>query len=133
MWEQVFDEAGFAGKFGLTTAEARHECYNYTWDKAAPKRAYGNGNTWNANSWPYESSRVLMGMANAIRDFDCDSNISEDVDTSYSRGNYNYTAAVNRDRYWQTLLQFAQQHTKSYTVNDTAHPKGSGHIFGRKI
>ena len=32
MWSQLFDVEGFAGKWGLTTAERRHRCYNYVSD-----------------------------------------------------------------------------------------------------
>ena len=88
MFEQLFDPEGFAGAWGLRTAEKRHPCANYTWDKGCktacdpthggsdgaclacgnvtdelhgPGKA--NRNCWNVNSWPYETSRVLKGMA----------------------------------------------------------------------
>jgi hypothetical protein len=137
MWEQLFDDDGFAAKWGLRTAEKRHPCYNYTWDKGCRKPACepskggtdavcaacgnvtnamhglgaANRNTWNANSWPYETSRVLRGMANVLHDF----NITSD--------------SVNRERYMFLLLQFARQHTQTIAAEDTAVPPHSGHIF----
>ena len=81
-------------------------------------RAGSNRNVWNAPSWPYETSRVLTGMANILH------------------GNFSGMAAgaptagiVTRGRYWDLLLQFARQHTRTFAVNDTAKPPGSGHIF----
>ena len=66
MWKQLFDPEGFAGKWGLRTAEKRHVCHNYTWDKMALAHSKSsNRNVWNAPSWPFETSRVLTGMANA--------------------------------------------------------------------
>jgi hypothetical protein len=128
MWEQLFDHNGFRGEWGLTTAERRHPCYNYTWDKACGAvtskgggnqcgntfHGVGNANrnTWNANSWPYETSRVLTGMANILHN----------VNTT------DEAPPVTAARYWTLLLQYAQQHTKSYAVDDTANPHGSGHI-----
>eukprot|EP01051_Picozoa_sp_SAG22_P018309 SAG22_NODE_3045_length_1990_cov_1.758858_3_plen_38_part_00 len=31
MWSSLFDPDGFAGPFGLRTAERRAACYNYSW------------------------------------------------------------------------------------------------------
>ena len=33
------------------------------------------------------------------------------------------------ENYFHILRQYAQQHTKTFAINDTAVPKGSGHIF----
>ena len=64
MFGQLLERDGFAGAWGLTTAERRHACYNYSWDKACGKSSpistcgnasgkhASNRNTWNANSWP---------------------------------------------------------------------------------
>lgn len=36
---------------------------------------------------------------------------------------------LDAKKYLQLLLQYAQQHTRTSASNDTANPKGSGHIF----
>ena len=38
MWKQLFDDEGFAAKWGLRAAEKRSKCYNYSWE---------HGDTWN--------------------------------------------------------------------------------------
>ena len=65
----------------------------------------------NGPSWPYETSRVLTGLANLI--------------------NRNSSAMDNQkmEQYVYLLRQYARQHTKTFAVNDTAVPNGSGHIF----
>ena len=54
MWAQLVDPDGFAGPWGLRTAERRSPCYNYS---------YAHHDCWNGPSWPYETARVLTGAA----------------------------------------------------------------------
>ena len=58
--------ACFATKGG--TAATCAECGNATNKMHGPGAA--NRNTWNSNSWPYETSRVLRGLANVLHNFD---------------------------------------------------------------
>lgn len=58
MFESLFEEAGFAAPYGLTSAERRSPCFNYSWE---------HGDTWNQNSWPYETSRLLTGVAHLLQ------------------------------------------------------------------
>ena len=117
MFAQLLERDGFAGTFGLTTAERRHSCYNYTWDKECGKSAdmltcgnsskkHGsNRNTWNANSWPYESSRVIAGLARLLHN------------DAYASA----TAAappVTVETYYSLLLQFARQHTRTFAIDE---------------
>ena len=44
-WAQLFDEQGFAAKWGPTTVERRNRCFNWTADE-------GQCN-WAGPSWPY--------------------------------------------------------------------------------
>lgn len=123
---------------GLMTAEKRHACHNYTWDKSCGQmtakgqgetcgnvfnkmHSSANRNTWNANSWPYETSRVLTGMANVLQNNNGNANANANSDVTSS-------SPVTIARYWQLLHQFAKQHTQSYCAIDTASPPGSGHI-----
>lgn len=85
------------------------ECGNVTNGMHGPGAA--NRNTWNANSWPYETSRVLRGLANVLRNF-----------------NGMRSDSVNVERYMFLLLQFARQHTQTTAAEDTAIPPHSGHI-----
>ena len=104
MWRQLFDQDGFAGPWGLRTAERRSPCYNYSW---------AHHDCWNGPSWPYETARVLTSAAHLLND--------------------GYTAAdssiLSPPEYVQLLQQYARQHTKTYADPDTAKPKGSGHIY----
>eukprot|EP01043_Picozoa_sp_COSAG02_P004736 COSAG02_NODE_125_length_34972_cov_101.069997_16_plen_589_part_00 len=62
MWSALFDaHAGFWGKFGPTTSERGSVCFNMSQDSAECN--------WAGPSWPYETSRVLTGLANFISDF----------------------------------------------------------------
>ena len=65
----------------------------------------------NGPSWPYETSRVLTGLANFIN-------------RNSSTIDYEKMA-----QYVFLLRQYARQHTKTFAVNDTAVPKGNGHVF----
>eukprot|EP00929_Paragymnodinium_shiwhaense_P095082 TRINITY_DN56042_c0_g1_i1.p1 TRINITY_DN56042_c0_g1~~TRINITY_DN56042_c0_g1_i1.p1 ORF type:complete len:246 (+),score=14.70 TRINITY_DN56042_c0_g1_i1:73-738(+) len=101
MWRQLFDDHGFAARWGLRTAELRSQCYNYS---------YVHRDCWNGPSWPYETARVLTGAANLLND-------------------YPDQTALSVDEYIFLLKQYAQQHTKTFAERDTAKPLGSGHIF----
>ena len=101
MWAQLFDAEGFKAPWGLRTAELRHPCYNYSWV---------HFDCWNGPSWPYETARVLTSIANLLNEY---SNITK----------------VTPNDYVTLLSQYAAQHTKSYAINDTASPIGSGHVF----
>jgi hypothetical protein len=62
MWKALFDEdSGFWGKFGPTTSERRSVCFNMSQDSAECN--------WAGPSWPYETSRVLTGLANFLSDY----------------------------------------------------------------
>ncbi|KAH8067805.1 hypothetical protein JL720_12304 [Aureococcus anophagefferens] len=100
MFAQLFDEAGFAAPFGLTTAERRHPCFNYSW---------AHGDTWNQESWPYETSRLLKGLADRLH---------------AGRGTASLTAAS----YAALLTAYAEQHVNTTAVNDTGVP----HVYGKR-
>ena len=94
MFAELFDERGFAAPFGLTTAERRHPCFNYSW---------AHGDTWNQESWPYETSRLLKGLADRLH---------------AGRGTASLTAAS----YAALLTAYAEQHVNTTAVNDTGVP-----------
>lgn len=122
MWKELFDnEGGFAAEYGLRTAERRHPCYNYSWD---------HGDCWNAPSWPYETSRILTSLANVLNRHAADITAVEerDADTTSVHDSDN-AFKLTPGHYWDLLVQYAKQHTRTYAVNDTANPIGSGHVF----
>lgn len=57
---QVWDEDGFAAKWGPRTAERRSLHYNFTCDHPC---------TWNGPSWPFETSKLIAALANVLNDF----------------------------------------------------------------
>eukprot|EP00662_Eupelagonemidae_sp_cell21_P018595 gene18595-47203_t len=57
-WEQLFDDEGFKAKWGPTTAEQRHRCFNFTHST--------HECNWAAPSWPFETTRVLTGLSNLL-------------------------------------------------------------------
>eukprot|EP00041_Stephanoeca_diplocostata_P031138 m.963503 g.963503 ORF g.963503 m.963503 type:complete len:887 (-) comp23896_c0_seq2:3267-5927(-) len=61
MWHQLANPAGFAGHWGPTTVERRHRCFNQSQDMAECN--------WAGPSWPYETARVLSGMANFLIEY----------------------------------------------------------------
>mmetsp|Transcript_26459 Transcript_26459/g.94347 ORF Transcript_26459/g.94347 Transcript_26459/m.94347 type:complete len:493 (+) Transcript_26459:293-1771(+) len=95
MWKQLFDERGFSAPFGLSVAERRHACWNYSWE---------HGDTWNQDSWPYETARVLTAAAHVV---------------------HGGGGGVSRARYVALLRGYAAQHVDTTAVNDTGIP----HVF----
>ena len=115
MFSQLLHRDGFAGVWGLTTAERRHACYNYSWDKECGRspnmvscgnsshKHSSNRNTWNANSWPYETSRVITALSrvlhnDAYKDVVADKATGANVNTFY-RAHYtsDYTIYIHSD------------------------------------
>ena len=54
---QVFDANGFAAKWGPRTAERRAADYNFSCAHEC---------TWNGPSWPFETSRLVTGLASLL-------------------------------------------------------------------
>jgi hypothetical protein len=114
MFSQLFDPQGFAAPWGLRTAERRAACYNYS---------FTHGDCWTGPSWPYETARVLTAAANVLL---ADFGGSEH---DHRAGTGIGASVLDLRQYWQMLQQYLRQHTATTAVNDTAKPKGSGHIF----
>jgi hypothetical protein len=96
---------GFSAPWGLRTVQRSTPCYNYSWE---------HGDCWNGPSWPYETSRVLTGIANLLAEH---------------RPSTIQASTMSPQSFEHLLLQYARQHTATTAVNDTAHRLGSGHIF----
>lgn len=65
-WSQLDDPEGFAGPWGPRTTEPRAACYNFTQFRPATVRHECN---WNGPSWPFETSKMIAGMANLLIDY----------------------------------------------------------------
>ncbi len=54
-WKQLFDPAGFDGKYGATTAERRSPRFRFTSSDQC---------TWNGPEWPFAMTQTLLALAN---------------------------------------------------------------------
>jgi hypothetical protein len=86
-WKHALAPDKFAGTFGLRTHEPTYEYYmrQYRYEGTRPECQ------WNGPSWPFQTTQVLLGMANALN-------------------NYQH-ADLTSDDYVKTLRQYAAQHT----------------------
>ncbi len=66
-WKHAIDTTEFNGKYGLRTLEPSYKYYmkQYRYDKATDLKEC----QWNGPSWPYQTTQVLMGMANLIHNY----------------------------------------------------------------
>jgi hypothetical protein len=53
-FRQLRDSQGFDARWGPTTTERRHSCYNFTTDAQC---------NWNGGVWPFETSKVSALLA----------------------------------------------------------------------
>jgi hypothetical protein len=53
-WKQLFDPAGFDGKYGVTTAERRSPRFRF---------ASSDQCTWNGPTWPFAMTQTLLALA----------------------------------------------------------------------
>lgn len=87
-WKHLLDTAQFYGRFGLRTNEPSYQYY-------MKQYRYLQGTTirecqWNGPSWPYQTSQVLLAMANVLN-------------------NYKYKIISKAD-YVKVLKQYSLQH-----------------------
>ena len=81
---QLKKEDGFLGKYGLMTAERRHQRFCYAADHEC---------LWNGPVWPYATTQTLVALANLLRNY-----------------HQNY---VDKEDYYHLLRQYAQsQHLR---------------------
>ena len=97
-WKWLFDPVnGFEAKWGPTTAERQHKCFNMSQDTSEC--------SWNGMSWPYETARVLTAMSNLLIDYP----------PAQSRG------IVDAAAFTKLLTTYARSHTRSRAANGS-HP-----------
>lgn len=118
MWKATKDDkTGFASKWGLRTAtiDSQGNCplkqTNYT--KMIPCNCYNKTShgecSWDAPIWPYETSRVLTGLANLLQ-----GPIEKTYTTVQVTG-----SGMNYSDFHLMLRQYAIMHTRGFVANRT--------------
>ena len=111
-WRQLRDPRGFGARWGPTTTERRHECFNFT------NRAQCN---WNGPTWPYETSKAGTGLINLLQ-------------------TYPAQASAGRADFDDLIRTYAKAHTRSHAegllpphVDEDLHPDDGYWITRRKL
>ena len=118
-WRQFRQEGGFAAPWGLTTAERRHRCFNFTtWCQTS----------WHGPVWPFETAKALTGLVEALHD-------------GVLRNAIQSQAGVHPAHFCDALSQYARMHTKGVAdevpagqpfVGESFHPV-DGYWLTRRI
>jgi hypothetical protein len=89
-WIQIMDSSEFYGKYGLRTVVPSYQYYmrQYRW---YDRNKWIKECQWNGPSWPYQTTQVLVGMANVLN-------------------NYKHNNIITRSDYLKVLRQYARQH-----------------------
>ncbi|RYG41773.1 glycogen debranching protein, partial [bacterium] len=107
-WKHLLDPQEFAGPHGLRTIGPGFEHYmrQYRYLDKQPECQ------WNGPSWPFQTTQVLLGMANLL--------------------NYSRQTEVNRGHYLSLLRQYSQQHYLNGEPNlqEDYHPDTGKPIVG---
>ena len=87
-WKHLMNPKEFYGPYGLRTNEPSYQYYmkQYRYDKATGLREC----QWNGPSWPFQTTQVLVGMANLL------DNYKQDV--------------ITKADYLKVLRQYSRQH-----------------------
>ena len=94
---RLFDRTGgFGAEWGPRTAERSDACYNYTSHHEC---------TWNAPSWPFETSKVITGALNFLHD--------------YPAAAHAAPGAIDAHGLWRLLRDYARAHTHARAVNSS--------------
>ncbi|WP_343590891.1 glycosyl hydrolase family 65 protein [Flavobacterium sp.] len=106
-WLRLRSPEHFGGAYGLRTVEPSYQYYmkQYRFGPNGAKECQ-----WNGPSWPYQTTQVLLGMANLLN-------------------NYNQNEITKKD-YWEILKQYANQHYKNGKLNilENYYPDEKGAI-----
>lgn len=109
-WAHLLDPAKLAGKRGMRTVEAGYEHYmkQYRYLGTAPECQ------WNGPIWPYQTTQVLLGMANVL-------------------DHHSATGPVTRSDYMRLLRQYAALHVQPdgrLDLEEDYHPETGNPIVG---
>lgn len=118
-WRQLIEPDGFAAPWGVTTAERRHPCFNFSsWCQTS----------WNGPVWPFESSKVATALLESLHDPALRTALRE-------------RAGVTPSHFHGVLATFARMHTRGVAdgavtgapfVGESFHPT-DGYWLSRRI
>lgn len=107
-WEHLLSPTGFAGAAGMRTVEPSYPNYmrQYRYVGKAPECQ------WNGPIWPFQTTQVLLGLANLLNDYQ--------------------QTVVTRDDYWRLLKQYARLHYQGERLDleEDYHPETGRPIVG---
>ena len=107
-WRHLLSPAEFAGKAGMRTVGPGYRYYmrQYRYEGTAPECQ------WNGPIWPFQTTQVLLGLANLLNDY--------------------HQAAIGRDDYWRLLKQYAAMHDQDgrLDLEEDYHPDTGRPIVG---
>jgi len=82
-WNKIMDTTGFYAPVGLTVVEQSDPYFKISYE--------GHECQWNGPSWPFATTQTLKALANFLN-------------------NYSNNKNVNKDDYYNLLLQYSRQH-----------------------
>ena len=82
-WNKIMDTTGFYAPFGLTVTEQSDPYFKINYE--------GHECQWNGPSWPFATTQTLKALANFLN-------------------NYSKNKTVNKNDYYNLLLQYSRQH-----------------------
>ncbi|WP_260596850.1 MGH1-like glycoside hydrolase domain-containing protein [Sphingomonas endolithica] len=107
-WRHALDAKGFGGDKGLRTVEPTYEYYmrQYRYEGSAPECQ------WNGPTWPFQTTQVLIGMANLLDHY--------------------HQSVVTRSDYMRLLRQYASLHFHGgrLDLEEDYHPDTGDPIVG---
>jgi len=107
-WSHLIAPDGFAGGAGMRTVEPGYEYYmrQYRYEGTRPECQ------WNGPAWPFQTTQVLLGMANLLDHYQ--------------------NAPVTRDDYMRLLRQYARMHYQGgrLDLEEDYHPETGQPIVG---
>jgi len=111
-FRQLRDPDGFDAKWGPTTCERRHDCYNFTTDAQC---------NWNGGVWPFETSKAGTALINLLQ-------------------RYPSQPHASAADFYSLLRTYARAHTQTHAegavpphVDEDLHPDEGYWITRRKL
>lgn len=107
-WKHLLSPTEFAGAAGLRTVEPGYKYYlrQFRYEGTAPECQ------WNGPVWPFQTTQVLLGLANLLNDY--------------------HQSVVGRGDYYRLLRQYTALHSQSgrLDIEEDYDPETGGPIVG---